>query len=353
MTQRTRGDSPEGLGVKPVGAKWLEEAFAPPIVIASHNALRATEKAGAMMQAGAEALDAVIAGANILEEDPDEHSIGYGGLPNAEGVVELDACVMHGPSCAAGAVAALRGFKTASNVARLVMERTDHLMLAGEGAMQFARRQGLQEVELLTDEARRRWEAWRATHPAGRDCLMPVPPEVPDEDTPAGDFERDFTYGTIHCAALDAAGDLCGLTATSGLSYRLPGRVADSSIIGAGLFVDNKVGAAGSTGRGEAAMKICGAHTVVECMRQGAAPVDACLEALRRVVETTTEPRLLRKDGRPNFNLNFYALRKDGRCASASLWSGRQFAVYAERRNRWEESAYLFERPGEGGKDKG
>ncbi|HVP10799.1 MAG TPA: N(4)-(beta-N-acetylglucosaminyl)-L-asparaginase [Phycisphaerae bacterium] len=331
-------------GTKPAGAGWLSVSLSAPIVIASHNGLRATEKAAAMLRAGADTLDAVIAGVNILEEDPSDHTIGYGGLPNREGVVELDACVMHGPTCGAGAVSGLRNIKTASKVAQLVMQRTDHVMLAGEGALWFARALGLKEDDLLTDESRRQWLQWKADHPGDGDWMRPVPPEVPDEDGPAPDFKRDFTYGTIHCCALDAAGNLSGVTTTSGLSYRFPGRVADSSIIGAGLYVDNGVGAAGATGRGEAALKICGAHTIVECMRVGMSPVDACLEALRRVVATTVEPQLKRKDGRPNFNLNFYALCKDGGCGAASMWSGRQFALYADGQNRLEDCAYLFER---------
>jgi N4-(beta-N-acetylglucosaminyl)-L-asparaginase len=297
-----------------------------------------------MLLDGADTLDAVVAGVNILEADPSDHTIGYGGLPNREGMVELDACVMHGPTCGAGAVSALRNIKTPSSVAQLVMQRTDHVMLAGDGALWFARAQGLEEDDLLTDEARRQWHKWKESHWATGDWMTPVPPEVPDEDGSAADFERDFTYGTMHCSALDVAGSLSGVTTTSGLSYRLPGRVADSSIIGAGLYVDNGVGAAGATGRGEAALKICGSHTVVECMRMGMSPVDACLEALRRAVATTVEPRLKRRDGRPNFNLNFYAISKDGRCGAASMWSGRKFALYANGGNHLQDCAYLFER---------
>ena len=338
--------SPASLpGAKPAGAAWLSGPLSAPIVIASHNGLRATERAAAMLLSGADTLDAVIAGVNILEEDPDEHSIGYGGLPNREGVVELDACVMHGPTCGAGAVSALRNIKKPSRLAQLVMQRTDHSMLTDQGALGFARLMGLKEDNLLTDAARNQWLRWKESRPEGEDWMTPVPPEVPDEESAEADFKSDFTYGTIHCCALDAAGNLSGVTSTSGLSYRLPGRVADSSIIGAGLFVDNAVGAAGATGRGEAAIKICGSHTVVECMRRGMSPVDACLEALRRAAASTLEPRLLRKDGRPNFNLNFYALSRDGRCGAASMWSDRKFAVYADGRNRLEECAYLFERP--------
>jgi N4-(beta-N-acetylglucosaminyl)-L-asparaginase len=313
------------------------------VVIASANGIRATEQAAAMIAEGADTLEAVVAGVNIVEEDPEDMSVGYGGLPNEDGVVELDSCVMHGPTCRAGSVAALRNIKTPSRVAKVVMERTDHVMLVGEGARRFARAHGFEEVNLLTEKARKAWLKWKETHSEEDDW---IPPEVPDDDTqsrlPAG---IPFTYGTINCCALGPAGDLSGVTTTSGLSFKIPGRVGDSPIIGGGLYVDNKVGAAGSTGRGEAVIKICGGHTVVEEMRHGRSPVDACLSALRRIVDTTTEKRLLRKDGRPNFDVKFYAVSKDGRYGAAGIWSGDKYAVFAEGRNRHEECAYLFEKP--------
>jgi N4-(beta-N-acetylglucosaminyl)-L-asparaginase len=312
-----------------------------PVVIASANGLPATERASQMIRAGADTLDAVVAGVNIVEEDPNDHSVGYGGLPNEEGVVELDASVMHGPSCRAGAVASLRNIKTPSLVAKRVMERTDHCMIVGEGALRFARAHGFEEVNLLTDDARRIWLRWKETHSDEDDWL---PPEVGDGHSSAAS-PVPFHYGTINCCAVNAAGELSGVTTTSGLSYKIPGRVGDSPIIGAGLYVDNGVGAAGATGRGEAVIKICGSHTIVEGMRHGQSPVEACLSALKRIVETTTERRLRREDGRPNFNVTFYAVAKDGRFGSASIWSGQQFAVYADGRNRLEDSAYLYERP--------
>jgi len=315
-----------------------------PVVISSGNGLRATERASAMIRDGADTLDAVIAGVNILEEDPDDMSVGYGGLPNEDGVVELDSCVMHGPTCRAGAVAALRNIKTPSKVARLVMDRTDHVMLVGEGALRFARAHGFEEVNLLTDEARKVWLKWKETHSDTDDWI--APPELPDEDSRSrADADLAFTYGTITCCGLSHTGRISGVTTTSGLNFKIPGRVGDSPIIGAGLFVDNNVGAAGSTGRGEAVIKICGAHTIVEAMRHGMSPGDACLHALRRIVDTTTEPRLLRKDGRCNFDVKFYALSKDGRHGAASIWSGAKYAVFAEGRNRLEDCAYLYERP--------
>jgi len=314
-----------------------------PLVISSANGLRATEKAAAMIAGGADTLDAVIAGVNVVEEDPNDNSVGYGGLPNEDGVVELDSSVMHGPTCRAGAVAALQGIKTPSKVAQLVMTRTDHVLLVGEGAQRFAKAHGFKVEDLLTDESRKAWLKWKEEHSDVDDWL---PPEVPDPNKKS-DRTRSypFTYGTISCLGLSVAGDISGVTTTSGLSYKIPGRVGDSPIIGAGLFVDNKVGAAGSTGRGEANLKTCASHTVVEAMRHGMSPTEACLHACRRIVETTTEKRLLHTDGRPNFDVKFYALAKDGRFGGGSIWSGAKFSVFADGKNRHEECAFLFERP--------
>lgn len=315
-----------------------------PVVIASANGLRAVERATTLIFAGADTLDAVIAGVNIVEGDPNDHSVGLGGIPNEDGVVELDASVMHGPSCRCGAVGALQRIKNASSVAKAVMERTDHIFLAGDGALRFAKAHGFKECDLLTEDARRIWLKWKESHSA-KDNWIP-PPEASDEGKRSdARLAFPYTYGTINCLALNPAGDLSGSTTTSGLSFKLPGRVGDSPIIGAGLYVDNAVGAAGSTGRGEANIKICGAHTIVEAMRHGMAPLDACLLALRRVVDTTTEARLKHPDGRPNFDIKFYALAKDGRFGAASLWSGAKFAVSADGRSRLEECAYFFERP--------
>lgn len=314
-----------------------------PVVVSSGNGLRATEKAAEMIAAGTDTLDAVIAGVNIVEEDPNDNSVGYGGLPNEDGVVELDSCVMHGPTCRAGAVASLRNIKTPSQVAKVVMERTDHVLLVGEGALRFARAHGFKEADLLTEESRKKWLDWKERHSDDDDWL---PPEVPDPNKRSeGRKGLTYTYGTITCLGLNSGGDISGVTTTSGLSYKIPGRVGDSPIIGAGLFVDNKVGAAGSTGRGEAVLKVCGSHTVVEAMRQGMAPREACLHALQRIVETTTEKRLRHSDGRPNFDVKFYALSKDGRFGAASIWSGAKFAVYADGKNRIEEGGFLYRRP--------
>ncbi|RME38247.1 MAG: twin-arginine translocation signal domain-containing protein [Planctomycetota bacterium] len=332
-----------GPSVVTTKAEHADRANGDIVVVSSANGLRATKKASELLAAGTDPLDAVIAGVNIVEEDPDDMTVGYGGLPNEDGVVELDSCVMHGPTCRCGAVAALRNIKTPSRVAKTVMERTDHILLVGEGALRFARAHGFTEVNLLTDKARRVWLRWKETLSKDDDW---IPPEVPDDDAQSNALaDIPFTYGTIHCCARDASGNLGAVTTTSGLSFKIPGRVGDSPIIGAGLYVDNKVGAAGSTGRGEAVIKICGSHTVVEAMRQGMSPTDACLYALRRIVETTTEKRLLRKDGRPNFDVKFYALSKSGEFGAAAIWSGAKFSVFSAGRNRHEPCAYLYERP--------
>jgi N4-(beta-N-acetylglucosaminyl)-L-asparaginase len=321
-------------------------ASAPPVVISSGNGLRATQKAAELLTQGADTLDAVIAGVNIVEEDPEDMTVGYGGLPNEDGVVELDSCVMHGPTCGAGAVAALRNIKTPSKVAKLVMDRTDHVMLVGDGALRFARVHGFEEVNLLTDKARRIWLRWKEKHSDLDDWI--APPDVLNEDEQARAAAKPaFTYGTINCCALDRARNLSGVTTTSGLSFKIPGRVGDSPIIGAGLFVDNEVGAAGSTGRGEAVIKICGAHTVIEAMRNGRSPEEACRHALERIVATTTEPRLLDAKRRPKFDVKFYAVAKDGRYAGAAIWSDAQYAVFAGGRNRLEDCAHLYELPEE------
>ena len=314
-----------------------------PIAISSANGLRAVEKAVQMIGAGADTLDAVIAGVNIIEEDPKDHSVGYGGLPNEDGVVELDSCCMHGPTNLAGAVAGLRGIKTPSKIARLVMQRTDHVLLVGEGALRFAKAHGFKEEQLLTEAARKIWLRWKENH-SDRDDWIPA--EVPDEGRSELSTWREllYTYGTINCNALDAAGNLSGVTTTSGLSYKIPGRVGDSPIIGAGLFVDNAVGAAGSTGRGEAVIQNCGAHTVIEAMRQGKSPEQACLEALRRISDNNHLARLKRDDGRPNFDVKFYALNKKGQHAGAAIWSGAKYAVHDAEGNHHEPCAYLYKR---------
>jgi N4-(beta-N-acetylglucosaminyl)-L-asparaginase len=306
-----------------------------PVVIASGNGLRATDRAMQMIRTGADTLDAVVAGVNIVEEDPEDTSVGYGGLPNEEGVVELDASVMHGPTWRAGAVAALQKIKTPASVARLVMQRTDHVLLTGEGALKFAIAHGFEPVNLLTDRARREWLKWKENLSADDDWI--APPE-------AGGKGR--SQGTINCLALNEKGDLSGVTSTSGLAFKLPGRVGDSPIIGAGLYVDNDAGAAGATGRGEAVLLAGGSRIIVENLRRGLAPAAAIRDVLERIARQTLDPRLRDAQGRPKFDVTFYALDKSGRFASGSLWKGKKFTVHDGKKNELRESFHLYEREG-------
>jgi len=337
-----------------------------PIVIASANGLKACARAMELMKAGSDTLDAVIAGVNINEEDPEDNSVGYGGLPNEEGVVELDASVMHGPTRRCGAVAELRNIKTPSIVARLVMEQSDHIMLVGEGALRFAKAFGFQEENLLTEKSRLAWLVWKKSlRDAGGHNNWGPGLDAPEK--PPASLRRDFPgvdpeilawawdvavhppAGTINCLALNGKGEMSGVTTTSGLAWKIPGRVGDSPILGAGLWVDQDVGAAGSTGRGEENIRVAGAHTVVENMRHGMSAREACLDALKRVARNFGNDR----SKLARFDLNFYALRKDGDYAGASLWNGRirqgqlarsRFAVNDGGESRLEDCAYLLER---------
>jgi N4-(beta-N-acetylglucosaminyl)-L-asparaginase len=338
-----------------------------PVAIASANGLEATARAYELLGAGADAVDAAVAGVSLVEADAEELTVGYGGLPNEDGVVELDAAVMHGPTHRAGAVAGLRNVRHASQVARLVMEQTDHTLLVGEGALRFARAQGFVEENLLTDKARKIWLYWKQTLSPAHDWLPPPPDTVDpavraffklkdDHDPPVsgmayGRSEADINgtrpTGTIHCSCRDIRGDISCTTTTSGLAFKIAGRVGDSAVVGAGLYVDNAIGSCGSTGRGEANLRACSSFAAVELMRRGASPEEAGLEILRRVVKQTTEPRLLDADGRPNFGLKLYLLNREGKFAGVSLWGPARFAVTDETGTRLEPCAALFQRPGE------
>lgn len=313
-----------------------------PVVISSANGLKATAKAMEMIQKGSDGLDAVIAGVNIVEDDPNDNSVGYGGLPNEEGVVELDASVMHGPSGRGGSVASLRNMKNPSKVARLVMDRTDHVLLVGEGALRFAKAHGFKEENLLTDESREAWLRWKETLSKEDDWLPPH--DLDSKDIGEGIKSAIRSTGTINCNALDLKGNISGCTTTSGLAYKISGRVGDSPILGAGLYVDNEIGAAGSTGRGEANLLACSSVMIVEYMRQGKSPEQACLMACERIVRMTKESRLLTDNGRPKFNVTFYAISKKSEFGSASIWSGSKFVVNTgEPESRLADCAYLFQ----------
>jgi N4-(beta-N-acetylglucosaminyl)-L-asparaginase len=309
-------------------SRWV----AAPVVVSSANSLKPVERAHALLTAGSDPLDAVVEAVKIQELDPEDDSVGYGGLPNAEGVVQLDASCMHGPTRRAGAVAALENIKTPSEVAKLVLKYTDHILLVGEGAKRFALSYGFREEDLFTPRSREAWLRWRANL-SPSDAFLDVP-----------DAERMVVQqtGTINCNGVTPTGDIASVTTTSGLSWKIPGRVGDSPIIGAGQYCDNEVGAAGSTGRGEANIKVCGAFLTVEHMRRGMRPTDACLETLRRVVRMT-EARLLDPAGTPRFGLTFYAVNKKGEFGAAAFRPSR-FAVADGQGARYVDTAYLYDR---------
>ena len=312
-------------------------------VVSSSNGIRATDKAMEIMRAGGDPLDAVISGVNIVEDDPNDMSVGYGGLPNEDGIVELDASVMYGPTHASGAVAALRDIKNPSRVAKLVMERTQHCLLVGEGALRFALAHGFKREDLLTDAAREAWLKWRETLSDRDNWLSPQ-----SENMAAEIRSVVMTHGTINCLALGERGVLAGVTTTSGLSYKLAGRVGDSPIIGAGLYVDNAVGAAGSTGIGEANLRTCASYQIVAFIAAGLSPERACLKMLESIADKAKLwPRRLNMtdaEGRPRFGLSFYALAKNGEFGSASMFAGHKYAVHDGTENTLRDSAYLFKR---------
>jgi N4-(beta-N-acetylglucosaminyl)-L-asparaginase len=295
------------------------------------------QRAFRLITEGKDVLDSLIEGVNIVELDPDESGVGYGGLPNADGVVQLDSCCMHGPRKRAGGVASLEGVRTPSLVAKAVMEDTDHHLLVGKGAQDFARELGFKiEDDLNTPKSRALWLEWKRR----------IDPEHyldPKKRVDAGyaaglSMVRDglihpeHYFGTINCDGISPKGEICGVTTTSGLAWKIPGRVGDSPILGAGLYVDGDVGAAGSTGRGEANLFNLCSFYVVEQMRAGRHPKDAAMDALRRVQKNTIEKRLLNSRGLPNFGLSFYVLNAKGEYAGVSMYSSKDstYAVCTE-----------------------
>lgn len=317
-----------------------------PIVISSANGLRATDKAMELINNGSDALDAVIAGVNIIEDDPDNQTVGYGGFPNEDGEVVLDACCMHGPTHNAGSVASLKHIKNPSKVAKLVMERTDHVLLVGDGALKFAKAHGFAEEDLLTEESRKTWLNYKEKLSKDDDWF---PPNEKEEISNNGlevinDDLSKRVMGTISCLGIDVDGNISGVTTTSGLFYKIPGRVGDSPIIGAGLYVDNEVGACGSTGRGEENLKNLSSFLVVEFMRQGLSPEEACLKMCKRIVDHARHPSLKNEDGSPSFNVNFYALAKNGTYGCASIYGPPSFSVNDGQGSKKVQGAYLYER---------
>jgi N4-(beta-N-acetylglucosaminyl)-L-asparaginase len=344
-TSPARGQSPTVLTRTP----------ARPLVVCSANGHQyrnggphtCVEKAFAMIVAGADVLDAVVAGVGVNELDPLDMTVGFGAFPNADGVLQLDASCMHGPKKRAGAVAGLEGVKTPSLVAQAVADRTDHHLLAGQGAQEFARRLGFEVLpDLNTDASRKAWFEWkRRTEPLH--YLAPGDRAVAIKKI-ALSIMRQFGvgaehyYGTINCNGLGPKGEICGVTTTAGMAWKIPGRVGDSPIFGAGLYVDGEVGAAGSTGRGEANLFNLSSFLIVEHVRRGMHPKDAAIEGLRRVAANTIEKRLLNSRGLPNFGMDYYVLTAKGEHAGASLYPSR-YVVCTEHGPQFLDSAFLFE----------
>src|SRR5215510_8336193 len=337
------------------GPQILQKGIAP-VVVSSNNGNRSKDpKTGMtcvatafkMITEGKDVLDAVIAGVNIVELDPEDTSVGYGGLPNADGVVQLDASVMHGPLKRAGAVACLEGVRTPSLVAKRVMDETDHVLLVGRDAQRFARDMGFTiEDDLNTPSSRQLWLEWkRRTDP--EHYLDPkkraeLGMKVGLEMVAEGKIDPDHLWGTINCNGVSSKGEVCGVTTTSGLAWKIPGRVGDSPILGAGLYVDGAVGAAGSTGRGEANLYNLCSFLIVEEMRRGAHPKDAAMTALKRVAKNTIEKRLLTAKGQPNFGLNFYCLNAKGEYAGVAMYEST-YAVCTEKGPQTVKTDALYE----------
>lgn len=362
-------------------SKTLTEAVAPkqPVLIASANGLNGADGGYTLLLRGRDTLDAVGFVLKVQEDDPNDDSVGYGGLPNEEGEVELDACVMHGPTRRAGAVAGVRNIKNVAAVARLVMERTNHLLLVGEGAQRFAVAHGFQKENLLTEASRKKWMLWKEFHsnadgwgPGISDPKWKPPIAVP-ADKPQSFDQKKFDQrveelmelaarvgiepehrleavqrvmfpptGTIHCSAVNEKGEISGGTTTSGLAWKLPGRVGDSPVIGAGCFTDPDVGSAGATGTGEECIKVAGAHTIVENMRHGMSPEEAGMDALKRIAKNHGN----NTDKLAFLSMTFYVLRKDGAHAGVSLWGGNKKYLVHDGTKRLEVCKSLF--PGRG-----
>lgn len=306
------------------------------------------ELAWERITAGSDVLDAVIAGVNIVERDPRDTSVGYGGLPNADGIVQLDASVMHGPRRRAGAVAALEGVRTPSLVAKAVLEHTDHHLIVGADARRFARQHGFEiEDDLTTERSRALWLEWkrRSQPELGLDPQRRSEAGLRAGLSMARDglIDSEHFWGTIHCSAIGARGEICGVTSTSGLAWKIPGRVGDSPILGAGLYLDNDVGAVGSTGRGEANLYNLSSFLVVENLRRGMNPRDAAFDACRRIRRNTVEPRLLNSRGLPRFNVVFYVLDARGQYAGVALYQGPSIAICDENGGRLERCEALLE----------
>jgi N4-(beta-N-acetylglucosaminyl)-L-asparaginase len=328
-----------------------------PFIISSANGVHALDKGMDILKKGGDTLDAVVAAVAVVEDDPKDNSVGYGGLPNEEGEVELDASVMHGPTGRAGSVAGVRRIKNVARLAKTVMEKTNHVMIVGDGARRFGVAEGFEEMNLLTEESRLAWLAWKAStsfnwrpgidSPEWKEHMAALL-DTPDKRALQPWIESVIAHpptGTIPCMAVNEKGEISATTTTSGLAWKIPGRVGDSPIIGAGCCVDNEIGAAGSTGKGEENIKISGGHTIIEMMRKGMSPTDACLEALHRIARNYKNDKKKLK----TFHIFFYALNKDGVHGAASLWSNlydkrpAQYAVHDGTQARLVRCTPLFD----------
>ncbi|MFI5059163.1 MAG: N(4)-(beta-N-acetylglucosaminyl)-L-asparaginase [Candidatus Acidiferrales bacterium] len=344
------GEASEPLG--PAAAQGKR-----PLIISSANGVHALDKGMDILKKGGDTLDAVVAAVTVVEDDPKDNSVGYGGLPNEEGEVELDASVMHGPTGRAGSVASVRRIKNVARLAKTVMEKTNHVMIVGDGARRFGVAEGFEEMNLLTEESRLAWLAWKASSsfnwrpgidsPEWKEHLAALL-DTPEKQALQPWIESVIAHpptGTIPCMAVNEKGEISATTTTSGLAWKIPGRVGDSPIIGAGCCVDNEVGAAGSTGKGEENIKISGGHTIIEMMRKGMSPTDACLEALHRIARNYKNDKKKLK----TFHIFFYALNKDGVHGAASLWSNlydkrpAQYAVHDGTEARLVRCTPLFD----------
>ncbi len=315
--------------------------------IASHNGLRATEQVYECLQQGQSPLDAVVAGVTLVEDDPQERTVGYGGLPNEDGQVELDAAVMDGPTHRGAGVAGLRRVRHATQVAQRLMEQTNRTLLVGQGALEFARANGFQEEDLLTDQSRRMWLYWKRMR-SNHDDWQPAPEE--DEDLDVRQWFKKYFYrrdqdrreGTVHCSAMDASGAMACGTSTSGHAFKMPGRVGDSPILGAGLYVDQQGGCCGSIGHGEANLQNLSSYAVVDHLCRGDDAETAGLRVLERIVQQTPSTECDDR-GRPQFNLQLFVLARDGSHAGVSIWGGKQVAVTDDQGTRLEDCRPLYE----------
>ncbi len=350
----SRRDLLAGAAAIPLTRNLHVSSAVRPVVISSANGHMfrtggnetCVQRAFRLMTSGTDVLESLVAGVELNELDPGDTSVGFGGLPNADGVVQLDSCCMHGPRRWAGGVACLEGVRTPAKVAHMIMSQTDHHLIVGKGAQEFARNMGLTiEADLNTEASRRAWLEWKRR----TDPLHYLDPKKRDEAglqatlamAREGLIDPEHVFGTINCDGINAKGEIAGVTTTSGLAFKIPGRVGDSPILGAGLYVDGEVGAAGSTGRGEANLYNLSSYLIVEELRRGAHPKDAGMVALRRVAKNV-EKRLRNAQGQPDFGLNFYVLDKQGRHAGVSMSKGAKYAVCDDNGARLENCEPLY-----------